>query len=98
VNYPSIKDPFTRIIEYKKLYFGKSQHTTIAKEYPSWEGEPYYPIHNKANRQLYEKYKRFAEKSKDVVFVGRLANYKYFNMDQAIRNSLDVFNTIFLGK
>lgn len=91
VNYPSLDVPFTRIVEYKKLYNSKSSKTVISREYPSWDGEPYYPVPTQANRDLYEKYRNEAEKSKDVIFAGRLANYKYFNMDQAIKNALDIF-------
>lgn len=92
INYPSLDVPYTRIVEYKKLYQSNSTKTTISKEYPSWEGEPYYPVPTQKNRDLYEKYKREACKLNNVIFAGRLANYKYFNMDQAIRNALDIFD------
>ena len=95
VNFPSLDYPYTRIVEYKKLYGGVSPKTTIAKEFPTWDGEPYYPVPTDANRERYDKYRKYAEQSKDVIFAGRLANYKYFNMDQAIKNSLDVFNEYF---
>jgi len=96
VNYPSLEQSFTRIVEFKKLYGGQSEKTTIAREYPTWEGEPYYPVPTDENRRRYETYKAFAEQSDEVLFVGRLANYKYFNMDQAIRNALDAFQTHFM--
>ena len=67
------------------------------KEYPSEEGEPYYPIPNPKNRELYEKYRLLAEKEEkehNIFFVGRLANYKYFNMDDAILNALELFDRL----
>lgn len=94
VNYPGMEVDYTRIIEYK--YFGnqKSDKTTIVKEYTVDEGEPYYPVPNQKNREIYEKYKKEADKWVDVYFVGRLANYKYFNMDQAFKNALDLFASL----
>lgn len=91
VNYPSLLYPFTRIIEHKKFYNTRSNKTTITKEYSIDGGEPYYPVPNEKNRAIFEKYKSEANERKDVCFVGRLANYKYFNMDQAIKNALDIF-------
>lgn len=92
VNYPSLEVPFTRIIEYKKLYPSHSKRTIIAREFPATEGEPYYPVPTERNRHRYQQYKELADQtSQDIIFAGRLANYKYFNMDQAIRNSLDIF-------
>lgn len=92
INYPNDHD-FTRIVEFKHLYGQKNPKTTIVKEYPTWEGEPYYPVLSKENLSLYEFYKKEAdlEEKKGVHFVGRLANYKYFNMDQAFANALDLF-------
>eukprot|EP00957_Ditylum_brightwellii_P148681 11319887-Ditylum_brightwellii.AAC.1 len=57
-------------------------------------GEPYYPVPNKCNKDIFAKYKAMAEKEKDVHFVGRLKNYKYFNMDEAIYNELELFGKI----
>lgn len=91
VNYPGLEHPFTRIVEYKKLYGGDSPKTTIAREYSTWEGEPYYPVPSDRNREIFAKYQSEADQTPGVQFVGRLANYKYFNMDQAIRNALDAF-------
>lgn len=91
VNYPSQDVPFTRIVEYKKLYGSNSQQTVISREFPSWDGEPYYPVPTQHNRDLYAKYCQEADRTKDVIFAGRLANYKYFNMDEAIKNSLEIF-------
>jgi len=95
VNYPEKNVPFTRIVEYKHFLHQKSPHTIIVREFPSDEGEPYYPVPNEKNRQLYEKYKKLATMEQNVYFIGRLANYKYFNMDAAIRNSLDFFEQNF---
>ena len=95
INYPN-EHEYTRIVEYKHFTGQKNPKTTISKEYPSWEGEPYYPVPNERNRALYEKYqKEAALMEKDgIFFVGRLANYKYFNMDQAFRNALDLFERV----
>ena len=93
VNYPNSED-FTRIVEYKHFLNQNSPHTIIVTEKTKDNGEPYYPIPNKKNLQLYEKYKKLAEKEEknNVYFLGRLANYKYFNMDAAIENALYFFN------
>lgn len=91
VNYPQDNVAFTRIVEYKHFLHQKSPHTVIVREFPCDEGEPYYPVPNERNRQLYEKYRELALLEPNVYFVGRLANYKYFNMDEAIRNALDFF-------
>jgi len=94
VNYPGMEKNFTRIIEYKHFGNQKSKKTTIVKEYTTDKGDPYYPVPNEQNRRIYEKYRKEAEKLTDVFFVGRLANYKYFNMDQAFKNALDVFKAL----
>ncbi len=98
VNYPEPNVPFTRIVEYKHFLNQKSPHTTIVREYTTDKGEPYYPVLNEKNLELYEKYKVLAEeemKKNNIHFLGRLANYKYFNMDQAIQNSLEYFYSNF---
>lgn len=95
INYPQLADgDFTRIIEYKKIYNQKSPNTTICREFSTDEGEPYYPVPNPANDAIFQRYKDEADKLKDIYFVGRLANYKYFNMDQAFKNALDLFEKI----
>lgn len=95
VNYPSPRDgAFTRIVEYKKIYTQTTNTTTISREYSSAEGEPYYPVPTARNQALFEQYKDKANKLKDVYFVGRLANYKYFNMDEAFKNALDLFASL----
>ena len=94
VNYPGMEVDFTRIVEYKHFGNQKSEKTTIVKEFTVDTGEPYYPVPNKKNRTIYERYKKEAENLKDIYFVGRLANYKYFNMDQAFKNALDLFKSL----
>ena len=94
VNYPGTEVDFTRIVEYKHFGNQKSDKTTIVKEFTVDEGEPYYPVPNPRNQEIYARYKAEADKLTDVYFVGRLANYKYFNMDQAFKNALDLFDQL----
>ena len=96
VNYPEASVPYTRIVEYKHFLNQKSPDTVIVKEFTTDSGEPYYPVPNKKNMDLYEKYKEFALQEKAIHFLGRLANYKYFNMDTAILNSLEYFDKNFI--
>lgn len=97
INYPGTDKPFTRIIEH--IHFQESaanKGTTITREYPTWDGEPYYPVRSERNRALYAEYQKLAAESEreGVFFVGRLANYKYFNMDQAFDNALTLFERV----
>lgn len=94
VNYPGTEVDFTRIIEYKHFGNQKSDKTTIVKEFTVDEGEPYYPVPNPRNQEIYAHYKKEADQLTNVYFVGRLANYKYFNMDQAFKNALDLFDQL----
>jgi len=71
---------------------GEVKGTLIAREFSSAEGDPYYPVPNPENRALYERYRELAEQEQGVCFVGRLASYKYFNMDQAILNALEIYD------
>lgn len=93
---------FTRITEYKHFLDQKTEKTTISLEYPFAykEGinEPYYPIPSAENHILYEKYKKLANKENNTIFIGRLAEYKYYNMDQTVESSLDTFEREFYGK
>ena len=98
VNYPGNDVNYTRIAEYKHWPIQddfesvkKSSWTHIVKEYSTDSGDPYYPVPNDKNQELYQSYQKLAEKEKNVVFIGRLASYKYFNMDQAIKNALEIF-------
>jgi len=93
VNHPNATDNFTRIVEYK--HFLKQTHskdTVLYLEHSKDTGEPYYPVPNPENKDLFQRYKDMASKETDVTFVGRLANYKYFNMDQTIENALSLFD------
>lgn len=90
VNYPNDYD-FTRITEYKKLTGQKHAKTVISKEYPVWGGEPYYPVPSPEQLDFYEKYRIRAQEEKHVLFSGRLATYKYYNMDAAAAAALDLF-------
>jgi len=86
INFVDNSVEFSRVIEHKRITNIISRTTTISREYPQKEGEPFYPIPNNYNISLYKSYKTEAEKLKNVIFCGRLAEYKYFNMDQVIAN------------
>ncbi|OIK10584.1 UDP-galactopyranose mutase [Bacillus sp. MUM 116] len=91
VNYTDSETPFTRIIEHKHFEFGTQKGTIITKEYPSdWKigDEPYYPINDRENNELYNKYNELAVKEKNVIFGGRLGTYKYYDMHQVIASAL----------
>ncbi len=92
INYPNDYD-FTRITEYKKLTGQKSDKTVISKEYPTWQGEPYYPVPIESQKSLYNKYKQKAGAEDKTVFAGRLAEYKYYNMDAAVAAALNLFES-----
>lgn len=96
INYPEKEFPWTRITEPKHATGQKINHTTIIYEFPSKKGEPYYPVPDEKNIRLYKRYQKLAQKleKKGVYFIGRLANYKYFNMDQAFANALFFFDKI----
>lgn len=98
VNYTDRETPWTRIIEHKWFEFGKDENgndlpkTVISREYSSeWKpgDEPYYPVNDEKNGKLYQAYKELAEKEKNVVFGGRLGEYKYYDMDQVIAKALE---------
>lgn len=96
VNYPSLDYPYTRVIDYKKFYPVSTDYSIIAKEYSSNTGEEYYPVPTPKNREIYALYQKEAQKLEDkgIFFVGRLAEYKYYNMDQAIASSIELFNKV----
>jgi UDP-galactopyranose mutase len=101
VNYNEFEIPYTRIIEHKYFEDDKSDVTIITKEYPdNWElgKERYYPINNEKNNKLYNKYKDLAKENKNVIFGGRLANYKYYDMDDTVRAALDDIKLELQGK
>ena len=92
VNYTDAETPFTRIIEHKHFEFGTQPKTVISREYSSaWKvgDEPYYPVNDEKNGKLYEQYKSLAEKEANVIFGGRLGQYRYFDMHNVIRSALD---------
>lgn len=91
VNYTEYEVPYTRIIEHKHFEYGEQEKTVITREYPvSWRcgDEPYYPMNDKKNNSLYEKYKQLANNEKNVIFGGRLGQYKYYDMHDVIAEAL----------
>lgn len=98
VNYTDREVPYTRIIEHKHFEFGKQKKTVISREYSAewYPGiEPYYPINDAANNALYEKYKALASTRPDVIFGGRLGQYKYYDMDKVIASALTAVDAEF---
>ena len=93
VNYPQT-EAFTRISEYKHITGQVHPKTTLTREYPSDVGDPYYPIPRAETQALYKQYQRLADDSPDVHFVGRLATYRYYNMDQVVGQALATFQRI----
>jgi len=91
VNYTDTDTPYTRIIEHKHFEFGTQSTTVITKEYPiEWKRgyEPYYPVNDDNNNELFSRYRRLADKEKNVLFGGRLADYKYYDMHHVIKKAL----------
>lgn len=91
VNYTDVETPYTRIIEHKHFEFGTQPQTIITREYSvEWEqgDEPYYPINDEQNSNLYMKYKQLADEESNVIFGGRLGEYKYYDMDKVIEAAL----------
>ena len=92
VNYTDREVPYTRIIEHKHFEFGKQEKTVISREYSSeWHQgmEPYYPVNDDKNNAPFEEYRKLAEKEENVIFGGRLGNYKYYDMDKVIEAALE---------
>lgn len=92
MNYTEREVPYTRVIEHKHFKFGTQPVTYITKEYPAdWQPgeEAYYPVNNEKNQKLYQKYVELARKEKNVIFGGRLAEYKYYDMDDVIKSALE---------
>lgn len=94
VNYPDAATPYTRITEYKHLTGQQHARTSISYEYPSAEGDPYYPIPRPENAELYRRYRQLADEQPDVYFVGRLGTYRYYNMDQVVGQALTLYKRI----
>lgn len=93
VNYTEAEIPYTRIIEHKHFTFGTGAGTVITREYPAeWKrgDEPYYPINDEKNNELYAKYQELAGKEKNVLFGGRLGQYRYYDMDKVIEAALEM--------
>ena len=93
VNYTDRETPYTRVIEHKHFDFGTQKKTVISREYSSeWKlgDEPYYPVNDEKNTKLYAKYKELADQESNVVFGGRLGEYKYYDMDKVIAVALDM--------
>ena len=93
VNYNEREVPYTRIIEHKHFEFGKQPKTVITREYPAeWKqgDEPYYPVNNDKNAEIFKKYQELAKQEKNVIFGGRLANYKYYDMHHVFEVALEV--------
>lgn len=91
VNYTEYEVPYTRIIEHKHFEYGNQPKTVITREYPAkWEkgDEPYYPINNEKNNTMYNKYKELADNETNIIFGGRLAEYKYYDMHNVIEQAL----------
>ena len=92
VNYTEYEIPYTRIIEHKHFEYGTQPKTVITREYPAkWNkgDEPYYPINNERNNNMYAKYKELADKESNIIFGGRLAQYKYYDMHNVIEQALN---------
>ncbi len=97
VNYTDGDTPFTRIIEHKHFEFGTGEKTVISREYSAeWKlgDEPYYPVNDEKNAALYSEYKALAEKEENIIFGGRLGEYKYYDMDKVILSALEKLDTL----
>ena len=94
VNYTAGNVPYTRVIEHKHFEYGTQPTTVITYEYPDTFApgkEPYYPVNNEKNNALYLKYKELADKETNVIFGGRLAEYKYYDMHHIVEKVLNLF-------
>src|SRR5581483_9239133 len=94
VNYPNEHVPYTRITEFKYLTGQEHRKSSVVYEFPTAEGDPYYPVPRADNNVLYKKYQALADATQGVHFVGRLATYKYYNMDQIVAQALTVVSKI----
>jgi UDP-galactopyranose mutase len=93
INYPN-EHLYTRITEFKYLTGQSHSKTSIVYEFPRAEGDPYYPVPMPENQELYKKYKQLADMTENTHFVGRLATYKYYNMDQVTAQALSLFEKL----
>ncbi len=97
VNYTDAETPYTRIIEHKHFVFGTQPRTVISREYSAeWKpgNEPYYPVNDEHNSALYARYKTLADAQKNVIFGGRLGEYKYYDMDKVIASALETVRRV----
>ena len=94
INYPSEDVPYTRVSEYKHMTGQTHAKTTVTYEYPAAEGDPYYPVPRAENQALYKRYEALALATPNVSFVGRLATYRYYNMDQVVGQALATFRRL----
>jgi UDP-galactopyranose mutase len=94
VNYPSENVPYTRVTEYKHLTGQIHPKTSLSWEYSSDTGDPFYPIPCPDNQKLYKKYELLATKTPNVIFIGRLGSYRYYNMDQVVGQALATYKKI----
>jgi UDP-galactopyranose mutase len=97
INYPN-EHPYTRVTEFKYLTGQEHAKTSIVYEYPCAEGDPYYPVPQPKNAELYQQYKALGEMVPDVHFAGRLGTYKYYNMDQIVAQALSLSDKLKEGK
>ncbi|WP_445631190.1 UDP-galactopyranose mutase [Nostoc sp. DSM 114167] len=93
INYPN-EQLYTRVTEFKYLTGQEHSKTSIVYEFPKAEGDPYYPVPRSENQEIYKKYKVLADETPGIYFVGRLATYKYYNMDQCVAQALAVYKQI----
>jgi UDP-galactopyranose mutase len=93
INYPN-EQAYTRITDFKYLTGQQHPKTTVVYEYPKAEGDPYYPVPRPENAETYKKYQLLASAMTNTFFVGRLATYKYYNMDQVVAQSLTLFKKL----
>ncbi len=97
VNFTDAETPYTRILEHKHFTFGAQKKTIITREYPKkWVlgDEPYYPVNDQKNEELYNKYKELADRDNNILFGGRLGSYKYYDMDKDVEAALELVNVI----
>jgi UDP-galactopyranose mutase len=93
VNYPQ-DEPYTRVTEYKHLTGQANANTSVTFEYPADSGDPYYPVPRPENQERYKLYEKLANATPNVTFIGRLATYRYYNMDQVVGQALAAFKRI----
>lgn len=95
VNYPELAVPYTRVTEYKHLTGQAHPRTSVTYEYPAAEGDPYYPVPRPENTELFRRYQALADRTPGVYFVGRLATYRYYNMDQVVGQALSLYARLY---